>query len=167
MLRHLLVILSSLAVLNSNEVTVQMGADDNESDAVRAQKQEIIEATKKLLTAIGGGDFEAYKKMRHPDLTSFESESIGVLVKNMEFHRYFIENVLPPGVLHTLIVNPHVHMLGKDAAYIAYIRLTQSVGQDFKGKTDRAEETRIWQRNNGTWLNVHFHRTGSTSLHTK
>ncbi|XP_057711374.1 calcium/calmodulin-dependent protein kinase type II delta 1 chain-like [Corythoichthys intestinalis] len=168
MLRHLFVILATLVVLNSGQVTVQTESDDQDSDAVQAQKKEIIEATKKLLTAIAAGDLDAYKKMCHPSLTSFESESLGVLVKSTEFHRYFIENVVQqPGVSHTLIVSPYVHMLGEDAAYITYIRLTQNIGADKKGQTSRAEETRIWQRENGAWLNIHFHRTGATSLHTK
>ncbi|XP_077445445.1 calcium/calmodulin-dependent protein kinase type II delta chain-like [Stigmatopora argus] len=166
MLCQLFVILLSLVVTGSGEVTIQMHDNDKESSAVRAQKREIIEATKNLLTAITISDYEAYRKMCDPGLTSFEPESLGVFIEGMAFHRFLMESVAPSPVPHTIIVNPHVRMLGEDAAYIAYVRLTQNLGQDFKARTAKAEETRIWHRNNGTWQHIHFHRSGSTSLHT-
>ncbi|XP_077598399.1 calcium/calmodulin-dependent protein kinase type II subunit delta-like [Stigmatopora nigra] len=165
MLRQLFVILLSLVVTSISEVTIQMHENDKESAAVRAQKLEIIEATKNLLKAITISDYEAYRKMCHPSLTSFEPESLGVFMEGMEFHRFLMESVAPTVVPHTIIVNPHVHMLGDDAAYIAYVRLTQNLGQDLKARIAKAEETRIWHRNNGTWQHIHFHRSGSTSMH--
>ncbi|XP_061620182.1 calcium/calmodulin-dependent protein kinase type II delta chain-like [Phyllopteryx taeniolatus] len=165
MLCHLFVVLLSLEIVSS-QVTVQWAANSTEPDAVQARQQEIIEVTKKLLTAITFSDYDAYKKMCDPGLTSFESEGLGVLVESMEFHEYFFQNVAPRGVPHTLIVEPRVHLLGDDAACIAYVRLTQNINNDMRALVAKAEETRVWHRRNGTWLNVHFHRSGSTTLHT-
>ncbi|XP_029636753.1 calcium/calmodulin-dependent protein kinase type II subunit delta isoform X29 [Octopus sinensis] len=63
--------------------------------------------------------------------------------------------------LNTTILNPHVHLLGDDAACIAYVRLTQYIDRDGVPITVQSEETRVWQRKDGKWQNVHFHRSGS------
>ena len=51
-----------------------------------------------------------------------------------------------------------VHVLGPDAAVIAYVRLVQVGAQPTR--THCFEETRVWRRSeNGHWVNVHFHRS--------
>jgi calcium/calmodulin-dependent protein kinase (CaM kinase) II len=50
-------------------------------------------------------------------------------------------------------------MLGDDAAIVAYVRLVQRVGDDDKPATVSSEETRVWQRIDGRWRHVHFHRS--------
>lgn len=69
--------------------------------------------------------------------------------------------------IHTILLNPHVHLIGEEAACIAYIRLTQYV--DFNGmpRTMQSEETRIWHRRDSKWQNIHFHRSGSPTVPTK
>ncbi|KAJ8386026.1 hypothetical protein AAFF_G00178470 [Aldrovandia affinis] len=97
-----------------------------EDEDVRARKQEIIKITEQLIEAINNGDFEAYAKICDPGLTSFEPEALGNLVEGMDFHRFYFENLLSKNSkpIHTTILNPHVHLIGEEAACIAYIRLT-------------------------------------------
>ncbi|GLD56802.1 calcium/calmodulin-dependent protein kinase type II subunit beta [Lates japonicus] len=99
-----------------------------EDEDVKARKQEIIKITEQLIEAVNNGDFEAYAKICDPGLTSFEPEGLGNLVEGMDFHRFYFDNLLSKNSkpIHTTILNPHVHMIGDDAACIAYIRLTQS-----------------------------------------
>uniref|UniRef100_A0A3Q2XJ87 calcium/calmodulin-dependent protein kinase n=1 Tax=Hippocampus comes TaxID=109280 RepID=A0A3Q2XJ87_HIPCM len=99
------------------------------SRAFAARKQEIIKMTEQLIEAVNNGDFEAYAKICDPGLTSFEPEGLGNLVEGMDFHRFYFDNLLSKNVkpIHTTILNPHVHMMGEDAACMAYIRLTQFV----------------------------------------
>ena len=52
-----------------------------------------------------------------------------------------------------------MHLLSDDAACIAYIRLTQYMDKDITPKTVQHEETRVWQRKNGKWVNMHCHRS--------
>ncbi|PKU46507.1 calcium calmodulin-dependent protein kinase type ii subunit delta isoform x1 [Limosa lapponica baueri] len=66
--------------------------------------------------------------------------------------------------IHTIILNPHVHLVGDDAACIAYIRLTQYMDGSGMPKTMQSEETRVWHRRDGKWQNVHFHRSGSPTV---
>ena len=49
-------------------------------------------------------------------------------------------------------------MLGPDAAVVSYVRLTQAM-KEAGPVTVSANETRVWQRKDGKWLNVHFHKS--------
>ncbi|KAG2469416.1 KCC2B kinase, partial [Polypterus senegalus] len=130
---------------------------------VFSRKQEIIKITEQLIEAVNNGDFEAYAKICDPGLTSFEPEALGNLVEGMDFHRFYFENLLSKNSkpIHTTILNPHVHLIGEDAACIAYIRLTQFVDGQGRPRSSQSEETRVWHRRDGKWQNVHFHCSGA------
>ncbi|XP_060887373.1 calcium/calmodulin-dependent protein kinase type II delta 1 chain isoform X11 [Labrus mixtus] len=139
-----------------------------EDEDVRARKQEIIKVTEQLIEAINNGDFEAYTKICDPGLTSFEPEALGNLVEGTDFHRFYFDTALAKGKLpiHTILLNPHVHLIGDEAACIAYIRLTQYIDRDGMPRTMQSEETRIWHRRDSKWQNIHFHRSGSPTVPT-
>ncbi|KAM5272540.1 calcium/calmodulin-dependent protein kinase type II subunit beta isoform 12-T12 [Ctenodactylus gundi] len=134
-----------------------------EDEDAKARKQEIIKTTEQLIEAVNNGDFEAYAKICDPGLTSFEPEALGNLVEGMDFHRFYFENLLAKNSkpIHTTILNPHVHVIGEDAACIAYIRLTQYIDGQGRPRTSQSEETRVWHRREGKWQNVHFHCSGA------
>uniref|UniRef100_A0A4W5RMV5 calcium/calmodulin-dependent protein kinase n=1 Tax=Hucho hucho TaxID=62062 RepID=A0A4W5RMV5_9TELE len=127
------------------------------------RKQEIIKITEQLIEAVNNGDFEAYAKICDPCLTSFEPEALGNLVEGMDFHRFYFDNLLSKNSkpIHTTILNPHVHLIGEDAACIAYIRLTQFVDATGRPCSSQSEETRVWHRRESKWQNVHFHCSGA------
>ncbi|XP_032869823.1 calcium/calmodulin-dependent protein kinase type II subunit gamma isoform X4 [Amblyraja radiata] len=129
----------------------------------QTRKQEIIKLTEQLIEAINNGDFDAYAKICDPGLTSFEPEALGNLVEGMDFHRFYFENLLFKNnkPIHTTILNPHVHLIGEDAACIAYIRLTQYIDLQGRPRTTQSEETRVWHRRDSKWQNVHFHCSGA------
>ncbi|XP_076064011.1 calcium/calmodulin-dependent protein kinase type II alpha chain-like isoform X8 [Oratosquilla oratoria] len=130
-----------------------------------ARKQEIVKVTEQLIECINSGDFEAYTKICDTHLTSFEPEALGNLVEGLEFHKFYFDNVLGKNckALSTMIMSPHVHLLGEDAACIAYVRLTQYMDKQGQAHTQQSEETRVWQRRDNKWQCVHFHRSGSPS----
>uniref|UniRef100_A0A8C0DB83 calcium/calmodulin-dependent protein kinase n=1 Tax=Balaenoptera musculus TaxID=9771 RepID=A0A8C0DB83_BALMU len=134
-----------------------------EDEDLKVRKQEIIKITEQLIEAINNGDFEAYTKICDPGLTSFEPEALGNLVEGMDFHKFYFENLLSKNSkpIHTTILNPHVHVIGEDAACIAYIRLTQYIDGQGRPRTSQSEETRVWHRRDGKWLNVHYHCSGA------
>ncbi|XP_075414216.1 calcium/calmodulin-dependent protein kinase type II subunit beta isoform X6 [Tenrec ecaudatus] len=108
-----------------------------EDEDTKARKQEIIKITEQLIEAVNNGDFEAYA--------------------------FYFENLLAKNSkpIHTTILNPHVHVIGEDAACIAYIRLTQYMDGQGRPRTSQSEETRVWHRREGKWQNVHFHCSGA------
>ncbi|XP_073683900.1 calcium/calmodulin-dependent protein kinase (CaM kinase) II gamma 1 isoform X9 [Garra rufa] len=127
------------------------------------RKQEIIKITEQLIEAVNNGDFEAYTRICDPGLTSFEPEALGNLVEGMDFHKFYFEHLLSKNnkPVHTTILNPHVHLIGEDAACIAYIRLTQYIDTQGRPRSCQSEETRVWHRRDSKWLNVHFHCSGA------
>ncbi|XP_074104531.1 calcium/calmodulin-dependent protein kinase II isoform X22 [Cotesia typhae] len=137
-----------------------------EDDDVKARRQEIIKMTEQLIESINTGDFEGYTKICDPHLTAFEPEALGNLVEGMDFHKFYFDNVLGKNssckAVNTTILNPHVHLLGEDAACIAYVRLTQFVDKQGVAHTQQSEESRVWQKKDNKWQNVHFHRSAVT-----
>uniref|UniRef100_A0A9J8C6I4 calcium/calmodulin-dependent protein kinase n=1 Tax=Cyprinus carpio carpio TaxID=630221 RepID=A0A9J8C6I4_CYPCA len=131
--------------------------------SAHSRKQEIIKITEQLIEANNNGDFEAYAKICDPGLTCFEPEALGNLVEGMDFHRFYFENLLSKNSkpIHTTILNPHVHLIGDEAACIAYIRLTQYVDGQGRPRSSQSEETRVWHRRDSKWQNVHFHCSGA------
>ncbi|MBN3297329.1 KCC2A kinase, partial [Amia calva] len=129
------------------------------------RKQEIIKVTEQLIEAISNGDFESYTKMCDPSVTAFEPEALGNLVEGLDFHRFYFENLWSKNSkpVHTTILNPHIHLIGEEAACIAYIRITQYIDNNGMPRTAQSEETRIWHRRDGKWQIVHFHRSGAPS----
>nr|QHR97344.1 calcium/calmodulin-dependent protein kinase type II subunit alpha isoform C1 [Nilaparvata lugens] len=129
-----------------------------------ARKQEVIKMTEQLLEAINVGDYEAYTKICDPHLTAFEPEALGNLVEGMDFHKFYFDNVVGKNckAVNTTILNPTVHLLGDDAACIAYVRLTQYMDKQGAAHSSQCEETRIWHKRDNKWQNVHFHRSSSS-----
>ncbi|XP_034464538.1 calcium/calmodulin-dependent protein kinase type II subunit gamma isoform X37 [Hippoglossus hippoglossus] len=138
-------------------------AEEEDMKGRKARKQEIIKMTEQLIEAINNGDFEAYTRICDPGLTSFEPEALGNLVEGMDFHKFYFDNLLSKNSkpVHTTILNPHVHLIGEDAACIAYIRLTQYMDGQGRPRSCQSEETRVWHRREAKWLNVHFHCSGA------
>ncbi|XP_013860608.1 calcium/calmodulin-dependent protein kinase type II subunit gamma isoform X18 [Austrofundulus limnaeus] len=138
-------------------------AEEEEMKGRKARKQEIVKMTEQLIEAINNGDFEAYTRICDPGLTSFEPEALGNLVEGMDFHKFYFENLLSKNSkpVHTTILNPHVHLIGEEAACIAYIRLTQYIDGQGRPRSCQSEETRVWHRRDAKWLNVHFHCSGA------
>uniref|UniRef100_A0A8C6L1I1 calcium/calmodulin-dependent protein kinase n=1 Tax=Nothobranchius furzeri TaxID=105023 RepID=A0A8C6L1I1_NOTFU len=140
-----------------------------EDEDTRVRKQDIIKVTEQLIEAISNGDFESYTKMCDPAVTAFEPEALGNLVEGLDFHRFYFENLWSKNSkpVHTTILNPHIHLVGDEAACIAYIRVTQYIDSNGTPRTAQSEETRVWHRRDGKWQIVHFHRSGSPSTLNK
>nr|XP_046233961.1 calcium/calmodulin-dependent protein kinase type II subunit gamma-like isoform X8 [Scatophagus argus] len=152
---------SALSQSSATEEMPPLLPSPQSSPATR--KQEIIKITEQLIEAINNGDFDAYTRICDPGLTSFEPEALGNLVEGMDFHKFYFDNLLSKNSkpVHTTLLNPHVHLIGEDAACIAYIRLTQFVDATGRPRSSQSEETRVWHRRDSKWLNVHFHCSGA------
>ncbi|XP_059163946.1 calcium/calmodulin-dependent protein kinase type II delta chain-like isoform X19 [Physella acuta] len=158
----------SLNVKKNDAIKESTESNTIEDEDSKGRKQEIIKLTEQLLQAITSGDYGEYTKLVDPHLTSFEPEALGNLIVGLDFHKFYFDHVLSKNSkpVNTSILNPHVHLLGEDAACIAYVRLTQFIDRNGLPVTKHSEETRIWQRKDGKWQNVHFHRSGSPTTET-
>jgi calcium/calmodulin-dependent protein kinase (CaM kinase) II len=118
---------------------------------------EIVQLTEQLLHAIVGGDWSMYAKLCHHDLTCFEPEALGHLVSGLDFHRFYFPERPPDQPVkkvHVTVNQPHVWATS-EMAVIGYVRLVQT---EHDG-TRAVEETRVWQRIDGRWQHIHFHRS--------
>ncbi|MBA3313575.1 MAG: DUF4440 domain-containing protein [Planctomycetaceae bacterium] len=122
--------------------------------------QELLRLSHQLLTAIDGGDWDTYTELCDASLTCFEPEAGGHLVSGLDFHRFYFEdrgNHSTGRAKQSSMTSPSVRLMG-DSAVVTYVRLVQ-VYEDGRYVSSAAEETRIWERQDGTWRHVHFHRS--------
>lgn len=119
---------------------------------------ELLKLNQHLLETIAKGDWAAYEKLCDPSITCFEPEALGRLVEGMEFHHFYFKLGGAKGNHTTTMCSPHVRIMG-DVAVVSYVRLNQRVNGDGEPVTKGVEETRVWQRQSGSWKHVHFHRT--------
>ncbi|XP_020718426.1 calcium/calmodulin-dependent protein kinase type II alpha chain isoform X5 [Bombus terrestris] len=148
--------------ISNNHVATPMVSSRRYDSSNNARRQEIIKMTEQLIESINIGDFEAYTKICDPHLTAFEPEALGNLVEGMDFHKFYFDNAVLAKhckAVNTTILNPHVHLLGEDAACIAYVRLTQYMDKQGVAHTHQSEESRVWHKRDNKWQNVHFHRS--------
>ena len=121
--------------------------------------EEIIDLTQQLLHAIAAGDWDAYEKLCDPEITAFEPEARGQLVAGLDFHKFYFELQRSASPRNITLCSPRVWHLGANAATICYVRLIQGLGPSGAPQTVSFEETRVWQKKDGAWKHVHFHRS--------
>lgn len=120
-------------------------------------EQELIGLSRKLLVAIDTGDWGTYENLCDESLTCFEPEALGNLVEGLPFHQYYFK--LPPNPSkQSTIASPHVRLMG-DVAVVSYVRVVQRLSGQGNPESVSAMETRVWQKKDGKWKHVHFHRT--------
>jgi len=129
-------------------------------------EKEVLECQRKLLDAIATCDWATYEQLCAEDMTCFEPEAVGHLVEGMAFHKFYfdflaeVDGYRPP--VNTISA-PHVRvMAGGSVAVVSYLRLLQKV-KEGRPLTQATEETRVWEKRNGCWKNVHFHRSPAPS----
>jgi calcium/calmodulin-dependent protein kinase (CaM kinase) II len=119
---------------------------------------ELLRLSARLLQSIASRDWPAYEELCDPTLTAFEPEAAGQLVDGLGFHRFYFELGGAKGRHNTTMASPRVRVMG-DVAIVAYVRLNQREDAQGNLATSAFEETRVWQRQDGRWRHVHFHRS--------
>jgi calcium/calmodulin-dependent protein kinase (CaM kinase) II len=127
---------------------------------IDALAQELLSQNQRLLNAITSRDWATYVELCDESLTAFEPEASGQLVEGLAFHRFYFELGGASGPHQTTMCSPNVRVMG-DVAVVTYVRLDQRVAADGRPVTSAVEETRVWQRREGGWKLVHFHRSAA------
>jgi calcium/calmodulin-dependent protein kinase (CaM kinase) II len=123
-----------------------------------APERLLLELSQRLLDCIAARDWKTYEHLCDPSLTAFEPEARGQLVEGLAFHKFYFDLGGSSGPRATTMCAPRVRVIG-DVAVVTYSRLTQRAGSDSPPSTSVFEETRVWQRKDGRWKHVHFHRS--------
>ena len=121
-------------------------------------EDELLALTLRLLDSIVQGDWAAYSELCDESLTAIEPESHGQLVTGLAFHKFYFDIGLSASRQQATICAPHVRVMN-DVAVVAYTRLTQKLDATGSPVTQAVAETRVWQRKQGQWKQVHFHRS--------
>jgi calcium/calmodulin-dependent protein kinase (CaM kinase) II len=121
-------------------------------------EQELLDLSRQLIDSITSADWKAYAELCADDISCFEPEAVGHLVEGMEFHRYYFNLGGSDSPRNTTLVAPKVRLMG-DVAVVTYVRLTQRLNEADAPTTSSFEETRVWQKQDGAWKHVHFHRS--------
>jgi calcium/calmodulin-dependent protein kinase (CaM kinase) II len=119
---------------------------------------ELLALNQRLLDSIMSGDWSAYAELCDPSLTAFEPEAAGQLVAGLQFHKFYFDLGPPKGPRQVTMASPHVRIIG-DVGIVSYVRLNQKLDAAGAMTTAAFEETRVWQRQDGKWRHVHFHRS--------
>lgn len=123
-------------------------------------EEELLELSQQLLDSIDQQNWESYTQLCDPNLTAFEPESCGHLVEGMAFHQFYFEREPTGRAKRSTISSPQVKVIG-DVALITYVRVSQRVDEDGCAPTSASEETRVWEKQEGQWKHIHFHRSRS------
>ncbi|MHA2251238.1 MAG: DUF4440 domain-containing protein [Candidatus Kariarchaeaceae archaeon] len=122
-----------------------------------SETQELHDSLIKLLHSIKSSDWESYVTLTSEELTCFEPETHGHPVDGLPFHKFFFDNPSSKSPYHIELVKPIFRIYG-DVAYTTYTLLTSRMDAG-KANVSRANETRIFQKIEGNWKMVHFHRS--------
>jgi calcium/calmodulin-dependent protein kinase (CaM kinase) II len=119
---------------------------------------ELLDLSRRLLKAIDAGDWSAYAELCDEQITCFEPEAEGHLVAGLPFHKFYFDLPGNGSPRQSSIASAHVRVVG-DVGIVCYARVVQKLDSAGSPVTACADETRIWQRINGNWKHVHFHRS--------
>jgi ketosteroid isomerase-like protein len=119
---------------------------------------ELISLCQRVLDSIAQQDWDAYTELCDPSLSAFEPEGRGHLIEGMPFHKFYFELQASGFAKQSTISSPKVRIMG-DVAVVSYVRLVQALQEDGSVPTFPFEETRVWEKQNGSWKHVHFHRS--------
>jgi ketosteroid isomerase-like protein len=134
------------------------GRPMNSETVVSGETEDFQAALLELLHAIEKAEADTYRQLVSEKVTCFEPETSGAQVRGIDMHLFFVGNSTAPDHYFFDIIDPTFNVCG-DMAYAAYTFLLAEI---VNGETTSTTEnvTRIFQREQGVWKMVHFHRSG-------
>lgn len=110
-----------------------------------------------LLHAIQKADIAEYRKRVSKDVSCFEPETRGHLLRGIELHALLVEKSDPVAEYHIELVDPVIRVNG-NMAYAAYsLHLTELEDKEETISTENV--TRIFEKRGTSWKMAHFHRS--------
>lgn len=126
---------------------------------MRADEQSVIDTVQTLLNVISTGNVEAYARMVADDVSCFEHDAPPYRIDGVEFHLNMMkERKGRSRVTRIDVLAPRVQRFG-NIAIATYTVLKTVLDDDDDLSFDTANETRVFERREGDWIMVHFHRS--------
>ena len=141
-----------------------MTSEDATTATLTVRDREILAINQAMLESVLRGDWQAYAASCSSDVSCFEAETNGVLVEGLPFHRFYFSDAdsgnttSVAATAQVTIARPHLRWLSDDVVVLSYTRLVQRQSNG-AFSTSSCCETRIWQRRQDHWQQVHVHRS--------
>ena len=126
---------------------------------------EILALNQAMLESVMQGDWQAYSAVCCPSISCFEADAKGHLVEGLAFHQFYFpsqpanqEEGSDSAKVTVTMASPHLRWLSDHAVVLSYTRLVQRYSHG-EAVTTSCNETRIWQQLDGSWKQVHMHRS--------
>ncbi len=123
---------------------------------------EILAINQAMLESVAKGDWATYAQVCSDDVSCFEAENEGHLVEGLPFHHFYFDldadNSATRSPITVTMARPHLRWLNDNAVVISYTRLTQKINNRTP-TTATCSETRVRQRLEHKWQQVHVHRS--------
>eukprot|EP00455_Lapot_gusevi_P055799 TRINITY_DN9124_c0_g1_i2.p1 TRINITY_DN9124_c0_g1~~TRINITY_DN9124_c0_g1_i2.p1 ORF type:complete len:433 (+),score=94.99 TRINITY_DN9124_c0_g1_i2:77-1375(+) len=118
--------------------------------------QQLRQTLYQLLTAQQQRDWETVQALSDPALTAFVPQAKGHLVSGLDFHQQQNQVAAASGVspLGYSLVSPQLRVVA-DIGVANYVLLNTLSD----GSIQQIAETRVFQRKNGIWVQIHLHRS--------
>ena len=128
---------------------------------MNAEEQSVMDAVERLVSVVARCDADAYRKLVADDVSSFEFDIAPYRIDTLEFHLHLLKQSaqLPTPAPRIDILTPRVRVLGNVA--IASYTLLKTVQADGKSVFRSCNESRVFEKREGTWVMVHFHRSAA------
>lgn len=129
------------------------------STAASPEDQELLDITTRMLAAIHNGEADTYSALCADDLTCFE-DVCPYRIDGIPFHVSLIKQMAEDPLQQPVrfdLLTPKVQCYG-DSAVVTYTRLL-TFNDSGKPSWRTFNESRVFIRQDGKWLMVHFHRT--------
>jgi len=140
-------------------------SEDAPAGSISKRDDEILAINQAMLDSVLRGDWNSYVSYCSDDISCFEAETNGVLVEGKAFHRFYFSDddssntgTSATASAQVTMVRPHLRWLSDDVVVLSYTRLVQRVSEGVFS-TNSCCETRIWQRLDKRWQQVHVHRS--------
>jgi hypothetical protein len=119
----------------------------------KEEEKEILMRNGLLLDAIVHFDHDGYRSLTHESLLGIDLQ--GKVLDGNDIPGYHLEGT---HLMNVSMVSPSVRFLSKWAAVVSYIRIDQVV-RGRRSQTIEGRETRVWEKQDGNWINCHYHQT--------
>jgi ketosteroid isomerase-like protein len=125
------------------------------------EEQSVMDAVERLLAVVARCDAETYRKLVAEDVSSFEFDIAPFRIDTLDFHMHLLKQNAQTGAPAPRIdiLTPRVQVFGNVA--IASYTLLKTVQVDGKSEFRSCNESRVFEKRDGTWVMVHFHRSAA------
>jgi len=126
----------------------------------KVQIKEVETMFARLHDSIKNNDFEEFKKIVDPAVTTFDPACKGHMLNGLSYHEFNLQAQTqnPNLKIRYHLNNASTKLISSQSAITTCSIVKQTSSPDSLNLTESYDETRVWEKKtDGTWRNVHIH----------